>query len=616
MTEAGPLLGQPYHGSRRKLGHRLSFTYTNGPTRLNAYISGILQLTMVPSGWTALQNTSSANAGFVDLSNNTCNYLGQSALAILSITGEVIIVVGDCQPDQGFVLRYGVNGAGPGVTAQSSPGSATFTAETKNIGGTFTAIASSPVVTVSSHPTVTSTNPSSRGQGALIQNITITGTGFVNGATAAFSGAGITVNSTTFNSATSLTANISIAAGATVGARDVTVTNPDTGSGTGTGIFTVNLGPTVTSASPNMGVQGATALSVDITGTDFSAGSWAPGDVTFSGTGITVNSTTFNSATSLTANISIAAGATVGARDVTVRNPADSGRGTGTSVFTVIVGTDTSAAAANATAGDPSVVLTATIDPSSGSVDAGTVTFTVKSGPTTIGTVASGTVAANVATADFPLTSVSAGTYTIEAAYSGAPGVAASDNSLQPPPDLTIAPGPLDHLVLAPATATVDAGVGQPYTAEGFDAFDNSLGVIHLIDHLHHRRRPLLHRSFMRSSMLAGDHTVTGTDATATGTATLTVSGVLGVMSASTYHALTPARILDTRNGTGGISGAIAEHSAQSFPVAGVGGVPANASAVTRKLDRDRPDQQRLPVPQPGRNRQPDQLDPELPGRR
>ncbi len=557
-TEAGPY-GQPDHGSRRKLGQQALVHVYERTDPLNAYISGILQFT-VPSGWTAPQNTSSANAGFVDLSNNTCSNSGQSALAILSITNQVIIVVGDCQPDQGFVLRYGVNGAGPGVTAQSSPGSATFTAETKNIGGTFTAIASSPVVTVSSHPTVTSTNPSSRGQGALIQNITITGTGFVNGATAAFSGAGITVNSTTFNSATSLTANISIAAGATVGARDVTVTNPDTGSGTGTGIFTVNLGPTVTSASPNMGVQGATALSVDITGTDFSAGSWAAGDVTFSGTGITVNSTTFNSATSLTANISIAAGATVGARDVTVRNPADSGRGTGTSVFTVIVGTDTSAAAANATAGDPSVVLTATIDPSSGSVDAGTVTFTVKSGPTTIGTVASGTVAANVATADFPLTSVSAGTYTIEAAYSGAPGVAASDNSLQPPPDLTIAPGPLDHLVLAPATATVDAGVGQPYTAEGFDAFDNSLGDVtssttFTID------GGGSCTGASCSSMLAGDHTVTGTDATATGTATLTVSGVLGVMSASTYHALTPARILDTRNGKGGLSGALADQA-------------------------------------------------------
>ena len=71
----------------------------------------------------------------------------------------------------------------------------------------------------------------SRGQDAVNQNITINGTGFLSGAVASFSGTGITVNSTTFNSATKVTANIDIAAGATTGARDVTVTNPDTGTG-------------------------------------------------------------------------------------------------------------------------------------------------------------------------------------------------------------------------------------------------------------------------------------------------------------------------------------------------------------------------------------------------
>ncbi len=52
----------------------------------------------------------------------------------------------------------------------------------------------------------------------------------------------------------------------------------------------------------------------------------------------------------------------------------------------------------------------------------------------------------------------------------------------------------------------------------------------------------------------------------------------------ATFHALTPARLLDSRIGTGGISGAIAEHSAVSFQVTGVGGVPANATAVTGNL--------------------------------
>ena len=53
--------------------------------------------------------------------------------------------------------------------------------------------------------------------------------------------------------------------------------------------------------------------------------------------------------------------------------------------------------------------------------------------------------------------------------------------------------------------------------------------------------------------------------------------------SGATYHALTPARILDTRTGTG-LSGAFGNHSARTFAVAGAGGVPTNATAVTGNL--------------------------------
>ena len=38
--------------------------------------------------------------------------------------------------------------------------------------------------------------------------------------------------------------------------------------------------------------------------------------------------------------------------------------------------------------------------------------------------------------------------------------------------------GGLDHLVLAPASATIASGGSQAYTAEGLDAFDNSLGDV------------------------------------------------------------------------------------------------------------------------------------------
>ena len=55
--------------------------------------------------------------------------------------------------------------------------------------------------------------------------------------------------------------------------------------------------------------------------------------------------------------------------------------------------------------------------------------------------------------------------------------------------------------------------------------------------------------------------------------------GIIG----ATYHALTPNRILDTRDGTGGLSGPFTNHSARSFQVTG-GVVPSSATAVTGNL--------------------------------
>ena len=54
--------------------------------------------------------------------------------------------------------------------------------------------------------------------------------------------------------------------------------------------------------------------------------------------------------------------------------------------------------------------------------------------------------------------------------------------------------------------------------------------------------------------------------------------------SGATYHALTPARILDSRDGTGGLSGPFRSHIARTFAVRGHGGVPAGAIAVTGNL--------------------------------
>src|SRR5439155_6270143 len=106
-------------------------------------------------------------------------------------------------------------------------------------------------------PSVTSVNPSSGAQGQNLPSVIISGNSFQSGATCNF-GAGITVNSCTFNSATQLTANISISSTATLGTRNVSVTNPDSQSGAFTNGFSVATAappPPITYVTPNSDPQ-------------------------------------------------------------------------------------------------------------------------------------------------------------------------------------------------------------------------------------------------------------------------------------------------------------------------------------------------------------------------
>jgi len=92
---------------------------------------------------------------------------------------------------------------------------------------------------------VNSTSPSAASQGTTNLNVTVKGNGFKKGAKAQWfitgttNPGGVTVNSTTFNGSSSLTANISIASGATISGYDVAVTNADGRTGKGTDLFAV-----------------------------------------------------------------------------------------------------------------------------------------------------------------------------------------------------------------------------------------------------------------------------------------------------------------------------------------------------------------------------------------
>jgi DNA-binding beta-propeller fold protein YncE len=154
-------------------------------------------------------------------------------------------------------------------------------------------------------PTVTLVSPAT-GLPAGGLPITVTGTGFVNGATLTLGGAPATsvvvVDSTTITAVTP-------AHGA--GAVAVTVTNPDTQSGTLASGFTYGAAPTVTRVAPNSGrTTGGSAIA--ITGTGFMSGA------TVTVGGIAATSVVVASATSITA---VTPAHAAGAADVVVTVP-------------------------------------------------------------------------------------------------------------------------------------------------------------------------------------------------------------------------------------------------------------------------------------------------------
>ena len=174
-------------------------------------------------------------------------------------------------------------------------------------------------------PTLTSVSPSSGVRGNSVP-VTLTGTNFIAGATVAVSNPNVTVSGVTVVSATQITATFAIAANATLGAANVTVTT--SGGTSGAVTFTVNAtGPTLTSVNPSSGVRG-NSVPVTLTGTNFIAGA----TVAVSNPNVTVSGVTVVSATQITATFAIAANATLGAANVTVTT---SGGTSGAVTFTV-----------------------------------------------------------------------------------------------------------------------------------------------------------------------------------------------------------------------------------------------------------------------------------------
>ncbi|MGA2887791.1 MAG: Ig-like domain-containing protein [Terracidiphilus sp.] len=188
------------------------------------------------------------------------------------------------------------------------------------------------VFTITQSPAVLLSVAASSGAQGATETITVTGrfTHFASGRTTASFGTGITVNSITVSSITSLRANITVQPTTTLGYRSVTVT---TGSEVASfaNAFNVTVGlAALTGLNPATAGQGAT-LAVTISGSNTN---WQQGVTQLTFPGILINSFTVTSGTSISANITIPDNAAIGQVSVTATTLGEVA--TGINVFSIM----------------------------------------------------------------------------------------------------------------------------------------------------------------------------------------------------------------------------------------------------------------------------------------
>jgi Domain of unknown function (DUF1929)/Legume lectin domain/PKD domain/Abnormal spindle-like microcephaly-assoc'd, ASPM-SPD-2-Hydin/Quinohemoprotein amine dehydrogenase, alpha subunit domain III len=252
--------------------------------------------------------------------------------------GQSVTFSGTGTATAGTITRYSwsIRGGSPATSSLPSPGAVTFsTPGTYQASLTVTDTAgltdpNPPVVTitvkpVSPQPTLGSATtgglPAAGAQAQTNLNVVLTGTNFLPGPICSF-GAGVDVNSCTFNSATQLTANVNVLASAAVGTRNIVVTDTDTQTASLPNGFSVVAGtalpaPTLTGITPNAVFQGTTNVTITLTGTNFQPAPKCNFDADFGGT---VNTCTYISPTQINVNLIVAAGATLGGHNVIVTN--------------------------------------------------------------------------------------------------------------------------------------------------------------------------------------------------------------------------------------------------------------------------------------------------------
>ncbi|HXX65366.1 MAG TPA: FlgD immunoglobulin-like domain containing protein, partial [Bacteroidota bacterium] len=213
--------------------------------------------------------------------------------------------------------------------------SGNWTITATHAGGVETGTSNSITVT-NPAPVFSNIAPTSSIKGQSV-DILINGSGFISGVTSISFGPNTTVTKgPTIISFYTLAATVLIDTGATEGPRTFRITNDPPGGGTAvvTNAFTIGSHPlpTLTSILPAQGNRLQT-LGVVIKGSNFSSGVTSIS----LGQGITINSLSVDSATGISASITITVNAPVGAHDlVAINAPPGGGPDTLKGAFTVI----------------------------------------------------------------------------------------------------------------------------------------------------------------------------------------------------------------------------------------------------------------------------------------
>ncbi|HLY57850.1 MAG TPA: IPT/TIG domain-containing protein [Stellaceae bacterium] len=212
------------------------------------------------------------------------------------------------------------------ATDIATAGTAAVTVNTTGAGtsgsSTFTVGVAAPA------PTISTLSPASTTAGSAAFTLTVNGSNFVAASTVNWNGSALT---TTFVTASQLTAAIPAANVAAGGTAVVTVVNPAPGGASPALTFTVNgsnLIPAISSLSPSSAPAGAGAFTLTVQGRNFVPAS----TVNWDGTPLT---TTYVSDTQLTAQVPASDVTAAGAGYVTVSNPQGAGI-----VFTALELTD------------------------------------------------------------------------------------------------------------------------------------------------------------------------------------------------------------------------------------------------------------------------------------